>query len=74
MATWSDWVYPEQYKIIGTTKIKDADNYIQAGQNDIQYWVNGTGDYTDTGLKVYVNDSLTELFSSFVEDTVIVEW
>jgi hypothetical protein len=82
MATLSTWTYPEEYLILGTTKIKEADDYLNYGQVDFQNWVNSTGDYTGVGLSTYVTAAIDEiaidridyLFASFVEDTIVVEW
>ena len=48
----NNWVYPEDNRIQGSTKISDADNKIQAGLDDLVDWANGTGDYVGTGFKV----------------------
>jgi len=74
MATWNSWIYPTASLITGTTKIQEADNKLQAGQADIETWTNGTGAYTGVGLNDYTNAFLLETFTSFTEDTVVVEW
>ena len=74
MATWNAWTYPTDSLIYGTTKIKDADNKLQAGQADIEIWTNSTGVYVGGGLKTYVDAYLTENISTITEDTVVVEW
>ena len=74
MATWNNWTYPTTSIITGTTKINEADNKLQAGQNDIQYWMNGTGDYSGAGFKKWVDDYIVEMVASYSDDTVAVEW
>jgi predicted membrane metal-binding protein len=89
MATLSIWTYPEEYLILGTTKIKEADDYLNYGQVDFQNWVNSTGAYVGVGLSTYIATAIDDavsgidtnamarinyLFASFVEDTIVVEW
>lgn len=42
----ANWVYPTAQEITGATKIKDADNKIQAAMNDLVNWANNTGAYS----------------------------
>jgi malate synthase len=74
MATYNNWTYPTAYAITGNTKIKEADNNIQSGINDMEAWVNGTGLYVGVGLNDYIDADLAERFSSFTESTVVTEW
>jgi len=74
MATYNDWTYPAAYNITGNTKIKDADDNLQAGIDNLEAWANGTGDYTGIGLSDFIEDDLADKFSTFTEDTVAVEW
>lgn len=74
MATYQTWTYPTAYAITGTTKIKDADNNIQAGLNDLENWANDAGTYTGSSLKTYVDAAIAEWYTSWTEDTGIVEW
>ena len=74
MATYQNWTYPTAYTITGTTKIQEADNFLQAGVNDMEDWVNNSGTWTGSSLKTYIDASLTEWYASFTENTVAVEW
>lgn len=42
----ANWVYPVAQEITGTTKIKEADNKIQAAMDDLNDWANNTGTYS----------------------------
>lgn len=42
----ANWVYPVAQEITGTTKIKEADNKIQAAMDDLNDWANNTGAYS----------------------------
>lgn len=42
----ANWVYPVAQEITGTTKIKEADNKIQAAMDDLSDWANNTGAYS----------------------------
>lgn len=74
MATWFPWTYPSAQLITGTTKINEADNKLQAGQADIEDWVNGTDSYVGAGLTDFVQDYLDDYFTSYSDNTVAVEW
>lgn len=70
----ASWVYPVANAITGTTKIKEADNKIQAGLDDLQAWINNEAPYVGSGLQTDVTDTITVLFASFVDNTVATEW
>lgn len=68
----NNWVYPEDNKITGSTKISDADNKIQAGLNDLVDWANGTGNYVGTGFKVDFDAQMSQQQSDF--DSSLATW
>ena len=72
------WVYPSDKRIIGTTKIKDADDFIQSALDDFNDWINGDGVYTtnsfDNDIKTYITDYIDGYFASYSDNTVAVEW
>lgn len=74
MATYNTWTYPSAYAITGTTRIKDADNNIQAGLDDLENWANDTGTYSGAGFKTYADAAMAEWWASFTESTTITEW
>lgn len=70
----ADWTYPTDSIISGATKIKDADNKLQAAMTDFNNWVNGTGTHVGVGFKDDAYTYIDGLFQTFSENTVDVEW
>ena len=73
------WSVKSENLISNTTKIKDADNKIQATIDDLNHWVNGTNGYEATGLKTDIEQYKADNDSFFADnqatfDAKIVEY
>lgn len=79
------WTYPAVDTLSDAVKVRDADNKIQHAMNDLQSWVNATGDYTENGFGVVelasFNNDVSQLLSEYeaafealIEDTLVSEW
>jgi hypothetical protein len=62
-----NWEIDESTLITNTTKIKDADNKLQANMDDLVKWVNSTDEYSTTGLKVDVETFLSDNATFFTD-------
>lgn len=82
------WSLNPANDILNTTKIKDADNKLQATMIDLEAYVASTGAYTTTGISQAITEFLVDNQATFdalqvtwqsqlqsiVDDTVVVEW
>lgn len=68
------WVYPLSSVLSDSTRVKLADNKIQAAMDDLVKYVNGTDEYEGAGLAQEGIDYLYAEISQIVEDTLVIEW
>jgi hypothetical protein len=64
-----DWVISQANEITNTTKIKDADNKLQASMTDLSYWINSTNGYETNGVKQEVNALVLDIESNILSQT-----
>jgi hypothetical protein len=68
----SNWIIKEENELTDNTKIKEADNKIQASIDDLTLWVNSEDEYETTGLMSGVDEVLTGVQSDW--DSTKVLW
>lgn len=68
-----NWEVKTENLLTNTTKLKDADNKIQASIDSLAEWVNSTGEYTTNGLKTEVQQFLSDNANFFSDNQTIFD-
>jgi hypothetical protein len=62
-----NWSIAPANALSDTTKIKDADNKLQASIEDLVRWVNSDGIYAFSGVTHELNSKITEVDNAIVD-------